>query len=93
MQDTKPVGDANQERTSDLMSQSAYDDRLSARQIQVLTLVAQGQTYSEVATTLSISERTVKYHMGEILNCLHLQNRAQVIAYAARMGLTRHADS
>ena len=93
MQDTKPVGVASQERTSDLMSQSACDDRLSPRQIQVLTLVAQGQTYSEVAATLSISERTVKYHMGEILNCLHLQNRAQVIAYAARMGLTRHENS
>jgi two-component system NarL family response regulator len=93
MQDTKPVGVASQEQKSDLMSQSACDDRLSPRQIQVLTLVAQGQTYSEVAATLSISERTVKYHMGEILNCLHLQNRAQVIAYAARMGLTRHENS
>lgn len=63
---------------------------LSARQIQILTLVANGQTYQEVAATLNIAERTVKYHMGEILNCLHLQNRAQMIAFAARSGLTRH---
>jgi DNA-binding NarL/FixJ family response regulator len=62
---------------------------LSPRQLQILTLVAQGHTYREVAVTLSIAERTVKYHMGEILDCLHLQNRAQVIAYAERMGLTR----
>ncbi len=66
---------------------------LSSRQVQILTLVAGGQTYWQVAETLSISESTVKYHMGEILNCLHLQNRAQVIAYAARMGLTRAEDS
>ena len=62
---------------------------LSPRQMQILTLVAQGQTYRQVAVTLSIAERTVKYHMGEILECLHLDNRAQVIAFAERVGLTR----
>jgi len=70
-------------------SEAHCAQQLSPRQMQILTLVAQGQTYREVATTLSIAERTVKYHMGEILDCLHLENRAQVIAYAARMGLTR----
>jgi len=62
---------------------------LSPRQHQILALVAQGQTYQEVATIIGISERTVKYHMAEIMDCLHLQNRAQVIAYAARMGMVR----
>jgi len=71
------------------LEKPARDGDLSPRQMQILTLVAQGQTYREVAGTLSISERTVKYHMGEILYSLHLQNRAQVIAYAARSGLTR----
>jgi DNA-binding NarL/FixJ family response regulator len=60
---------------------------LSPRQEQILTLVAQGQTYGQVAVTIGIAERTVKYHMAEILNRLHLQNRAQVIAYAAQSGL------
>lgn len=60
---------------------------LSPRQFQILTLVAQGQTYSQVAITIGIAERTVKYHMAEILDRLHLQNRAQVIAYAAQSGL------
>lgn len=91
-QDTKPVCEANQEGSTDLLPQSVCDDRLSPRQIQVLTLVAQGQTYREVASTLNISERTVKYHMGEILNCLHLENRAEVIAYATRMGFNRPED-
>jgi two-component system NarL family response regulator len=66
------------------------DTQLTARQVQILTLVARGQTYRQVAQTIGLSERTVKYHMGEILDHLHLQNRAQVIAYAARMGLTRN---
>ncbi len=57
---------------------------LSPRQVQILTLVAQGQTYRQVAETIGIAERTVKYHMAEILDRLHLDNRAQVIAYAAR---------
>jgi two-component system NarL family response regulator len=61
---------------------------LSSRQVQILTLVAQGQTYRQVAETIGIAERTVKYHMAEILDRLHLQNRAQVLAYAARTGLT-----
>ncbi len=62
---------------------------LSPRQVQILTLVAQGRTYRQAAETLGISEPTVKYHMGEILDRLHLENREQVIAYAAQHGLTR----
>lgn len=65
------------------------EQRLSPRQMQILTLVAQGQIYRQVAETLGISEATVKYHMGEILERLHLENREQVIAYAAQHGLTR----
>jgi two-component system NarL family response regulator len=62
---------------------------LSARQQQILTLVAQGQSYKQVADAIGIAERTVKYHMAEILERLHLANRSQVIAYAARAGLAR----
>jgi two-component system NarL family response regulator len=65
----------------------AHEIPLSPRQLQILTLVAQGQTYSQVAVTLGITERTVKYHMAEILDRLHLQNRTQVIAYVAQSGL------
>ena len=77
------------DESAESVEKLAQECDLSPRQMQILTLVAQGQTYREVAGTLSISERTVKYHMGEILYCLHLQNRSQVIAYAARSGLTR----
>ncbi|MCL6545744.1 MAG: response regulator transcription factor [Bryobacteraceae bacterium] len=60
---------------------------LSEREREVLTLVAQGLKYKEVAAKLFLSERTVKYHMGRILERLHLKNRAQVIEYARRTGL------
>lgn len=60
---------------------------LNPRQVEVLTLVAQGLPYREVAAALSLSERTIKYHMGEIVRALHLKNRAEVVAWAARSGL------
>jgi len=61
---------------------------LTDRQREILTLVAQGLTYPQVGETLYLSVPTVRYHMGQILERLHLENRAQVIAYAARHGLT-----
>jgi DNA-binding NarL/FixJ family response regulator len=62
---------------------------LSPRQIEVLTLVAQGLTYKEAAARLGLTERTIKYHMGEIMGQLHLENRAEVLAYARGTGLLR----
>lgn len=62
---------------------------LTPRQIEILTLVADGLTYPQVSETLHLSEPTVRYHMREILDRLHLQNRAQVIAYAAQHGMTK----
>lgn len=62
---------------------------LSARQIEILSLVAQGLTYAQIGETLHLSEATIRYHMGQILERLHLKNRAQVIAYATRHGLAQ----
>lgn len=60
---------------------------LTERQMDVLRLAAQGQTNREIGEALFITERTVKYHMREILQKLHLRNRAQVVAFAMRRGL------
>ena len=62
-------------------------DPLSERQIEVLQLMAQGKTNQEIGDALFITERTVKYHTREILQKLHLRNRAQMVAYAVRSGL------
>lgn len=61
---------------------------LSARQIEILKLVAQGLTYKEIGGKLNISEATIKYHMSEIANRLHLENRSQVLTFASELGFT-----
>jgi len=60
---------------------------LTGRELEVLTLVAQGLSYKEVGARLHVSERTIKYHMSEILARLQLENRAQVLAYARESGI------
>jgi len=60
---------------------------LTARQVEVLSLVSRGMTYKEAGQKLGLSPRTIKYHMAEILQVLHLENRAQVLTYAGRMGI------
>ncbi len=61
--------------------------RLSPRQAQILALISRDMTYKEIGTELGLAERTVKYHMGEILGLLHLANRAEVEAYARDHGI------
>jgi DNA-binding NarL/FixJ family response regulator/two-component sensor histidine kinase len=63
----------------------ASDGDLTARQWQILDLVARGRPYKEIASVLKLSEVTVKYHMRQILERLHLENRTQAIAYARRV--------
>ena len=58
---------------------------LNPRQLEVLELVASGVSYKEAGAKLFLSPRTVKYHMAEIMNKLHLENRAQVLAYAGQL--------
>jgi DNA-binding NarL/FixJ family response regulator len=60
---------------------------LTPRQKEVLIHIAHGQTYKEVAADLNISGNTVKYHMNEILERLHLENRVQAVAYAVQANL------
>ena len=62
-------------------------DALTTREREVLELLVQGITSNrELAERLFVSENTIKYHLRHILDKLHLQNRAQVIAYALRHG-------
>src|SRR4051794_18064729 len=61
---------------------------LTEREHEVLELLVQGITTNrDLAERLIVSENTVKYHLRNILDKLHLQNRAQVVAYAMRHGL------
>lgn len=60
---------------------------LSPRESEVLELVARGASNKEIASALFISENTVKTHLRNIMDKLHLANRSQAAAYAAREGL------
>ncbi len=60
---------------------------LSARERGVLRLVAAGQSNRQIAKTLAISERTVKFHVTSLFNKLGADNRAQAVAIAAQRGI------
>jgi len=62
-------------------------DPLSERELEVLELVVAGMTNSEIAERLVISEATVKNHLKNILEKLHLRNRTEAAVYALRSGL------
>jgi two-component system NarL family response regulator len=58
--------------------------KLTDRELQVLKLVAQGLSNREVAEQLYISENTVKNHVRNILEKLHLHSRMEAVVYAVR---------
>ena len=60
---------------------------LSPREIEVLELVAHGKSNKEIAVALNIAENTVKNHLKNILEKLHLENRVQAATFALRQGL------
>ena len=60
---------------------------LTARELEVLRLVARGMSNREVADQLFISENTVKNHMRNILEKLHLHSRMEAVMYAVRKRL------
>ncbi len=59
---------------------------LTRREREVLQLVAEGLSNRDIAERLRIAENTVKNHLRNILEKLHMQNRAQAVAYAIRQG-------
>ncbi len=61
--------------------------KLTPREGEVLQFVAQGSTNKEIADALFISENTVKTHLQNIMEKLHLANRSQAAAYAIKRGL------
>ena len=60
---------------------------LTSREKEVLTLIARGLTNKEIARDLTISVKTVKTHVSNVLSKLHLLDRTQAAVYAVREGL------
>jgi len=65
---------------------------LSPREGEVLQLLAQGATNKGIGEALFISENTVKTHLRNIMEKLHLVNRSQAAAYAVQKGLVRYKE-
>jgi DNA-binding NarL/FixJ family response regulator len=68
-------------------SRSKQPAHLSGREIEVLRLIAAGQTNREIARRLALSERTVPVHVRNILTKTNSANRAAATAFALRHGL------
>ena len=66
---------------------------LTRRESEILQLVAGGLSNKEIANELTITEGTVKNHVHNALEKLHLTNRVQAAAYAVRQGMTSPESS
>lgn len=62
-------------------------EELTPRELQVLRLIAEGQSNKEIARALGISEHTVKFHVNAILGKLNVQSRTEAVVHATRLGL------
>jgi len=65
---------------------------LTPRELEVLTLMGRGLSNAELATTLTLSEATVKTHVARIFAKLSLRDRAQAVVLAYESGLVRPAE-
>lgn len=78
-----------QARVAGLLAQALRSPtpRLSARQKEILALLAEGLSNKEIGSRLGVTERTAKFHVHAIFNRLGADNRAQAVALAGRLGI------
>jgi DNA-binding NarL/FixJ family response regulator len=70
-------------------SEPTVDDELTVRQVEILTLIAQGKSAKEIAFELGLSPKTVDVHRARIMERLRLNDIASLTRYAVRKGLVK----
>lgn len=83
---------AAQEETSGSRAMANSDSSLTAREQEVLDLIADGLSNRDIAGKMFISEKTVKTHVSNILSKLHLVDRTQAAIYALKHGSATDKD-
>ena len=73
--------------SSTVSPQSPSYEALTERELEVLSLLAQGMPNKEIAAHLTISERTAKFHVSSIMGKLGATNRTEAVSLAAQKGL------
>lgn len=68
---------------------ASADDELTFRQVQILTLLAQGKSSKEIAFELGLSPKTVDVHRARLMERLQLKDVASLTLYAVRKGLVK----
>lgn len=66
--------------------QTNQPEGLSERELEVLTWIARGDSNQQIAERLSVSKKTVDFHVGNILQKLGVENRVQAVVEALRRG-------
>jgi len=64
-----------------------FYDGLTAREVEILKLIAMGQANKQIARRLDISDKTVRNHVSNMYEKLHIYDRSQVVLYGVRKGL------
>jgi DNA-binding NarL/FixJ family response regulator len=82
-----PVANRVLDMLTGASSPKEFYDGLTAREVEILKLMAKGQANKQIAFNLKISEKTVRNHISHIYEKLHIYDRAQAVLYAVRKAL------
>lgn len=82
-----PAALSYQAQSNQDIEKSPQDDGLTARERELIVLIAQGLVVKEIARMLAVSEKTVRNHISNIYHKLSVYDRSQLVIYAMKKGL------